>query len=56
MPTIPRSTLAARFAAGTDLSSELLALLATPTIADKSWVFRQYDHQLFLNSVVDARG
>ena len=24
----------------------------TPTIADKSWVSRQYDHQLFLNTVV----
>ena len=41
-----------RFPAGTDLSGELLALLATPTIADKSWVYRQYDHQLFLNTVV----
>ena len=25
---------------------------ASPTIADKSWVYRQYDHQLFLNTVV----
>ena len=25
--------------------------LATPTIADKTWVSRQYDHQLFLNTV-----
>ena len=33
-------------------SGELLALLATPTIADKTWVSRQYDHQLFLNTVV----
>ena len=32
-------------------SGELLALLATPTIADKSWVWHQYDHQLFLNTV-----
>ena len=24
----------------------------SPTIADKSWVWRQYDHQLFLNTVV----
>ena len=29
----------------------MLALLATPTIADKSWVWRQYDHQLFLNTI-----
>jgi phosphoribosylformylglycinamidine synthase len=39
-----------------DLSGELLALLATPTIADKSWVWRQYDHQLFLNTVVGPGG
>jgi phosphoribosylformylglycinamidine synthase len=30
----------------------VLALLAQPTIADKSAVYRQYDHQLFLNTVV----
>src|SRR5262249_28815120 len=48
----PAPELRARFPDGTDLSRELLALLATPTIADKSWVWRQYDHQLFLNTVV----
>ena len=47
----PAPVLAARFPSGTDLSRELLALLASPTIADKSWVWRQYDHQLFLNTV-----
>jgi phosphoribosylformylglycinamidine synthase subunit PurL len=47
----PAPELATRFPAGTDVSGELLALLATPTIADKSWVWRQYDHQLFLNTV-----
>jgi phosphoribosylformylglycinamidine synthase subunit PurL len=47
----PAPELAARFPAGADLSDELLALLATSTIADKSWVWRQYDHQLFLNTV-----
>jgi phosphoribosylformylglycinamidine synthase subunit PurL len=47
----PAPELASRFPAGADLSDELLALLATPTIADKSWVWRQYDHQLFLNTV-----
>jgi phosphoribosylformylglycinamidine synthase len=52
----PAVALAERFPAGSDLSGELLALLATPTIADKSWVFRQYDHQLFLNSVVTPGG
>jgi len=52
----PASPLAAEFPDGTDLSGELLALLATPTIADKSWVYRQYDHQLFLNTVVAPGG
>jgi len=52
----PAPALAERFPAGTDLSSELLALLADPTIADKSAVFRQYDHQLFLNTVVGPGG
>jgi phosphoribosylformylglycinamidine synthase len=54
--TDPASELAARFPAGTDLSRELLELLASPTIADKSWVWRQYDHQLFLNTVVGPGG
>ena len=45
-----------QFPAGTDLGDELLALLATPTIADKTWVSRQYDHQLFLNTVVGPGG
>jgi phosphoribosylformylglycinamidine synthase len=48
----PAPGLAARFPAGADVSGELLTLLGTPTIADKSWVWRQYDHQLFLNTVV----
>ncbi len=47
----PAPVLAAQFPAGTDLSGELLALLASPTIADTSWVWHQYDHQLFLNTV-----
>ena len=52
----PAPALADRFPAGTDLSRELLALLEDPTIADKSAVFRQYDHQLFLNTVVGPGG
>jgi phosphoribosylformylglycinamidine synthase len=47
----PRAELAGRFPAGTDLGPELLAMLALPDIADPSWVWRQYDHQLFLNTV-----
>ena len=52
----PAIELASRFPSGTDLSPELLALLESPTIADKSWVYRQYDHQLFLNTVVGPGG
>ena len=50
-PTTPRRRCAPSSRAGADLGGELLALLATPTIADKTWVSRQYDHQLFLNTV-----
>jgi len=52
----PWPDLRDRFPPGTDLSGELLALLASPTIADTSWVWRQYDHQLFLNTVVGPGG
>ena len=48
----PHLELEARFPSLTDGSAELLALLARPSVADKSWVWRQYDHQLFLNTVV----
>jgi phosphoribosylformylglycinamidine synthase subunit PurL len=52
----PWATLTASFSGAVDLGAELLALLATPTIADKSWLWRQYDHQLFLNTVVGPGG
>ena len=48
----PAPALRERFGAGTDLAAELLTLLATPSIAEKRWVWSQYDHQLFLNTVV----
>jgi phosphoribosylformylglycinamidine synthase len=48
----PAPLLLARFPDGADLGGELLALLGTPTIAEKAWVWHQYDHQLFLNTVV----
>ena len=35
-----------------DLGAVLLKLLASPTIADKEWVFRQYDHMVQINTVV----
>ncbi|HVM41078.1 MAG TPA: phosphoribosylformylglycinamidine synthase subunit PurL, partial [Acidimicrobiia bacterium] len=48
----PWAALADRFPVGTDLGAEVLAVLGTPSVGDKSWVWRQYDHQLFLNTVV----
>jgi phosphoribosylformylglycinamidine synthase subunit PurL len=47
----PLPALAERFPAGSDLGPELLGLLGLPNIGDSSWVWRQYDHQLFLNTV-----
>jgi phosphoribosylformylglycinamidine synthase len=35
-----------------DLTEVLRQLLASPTIADKTWVFRQYDHMVQVNTVV----
>jgi len=35
-----------------DLGKVLLKLLASPSLADKSWVFRQYDHQVRTNTLV----
>jgi phosphoribosylformylglycinamidine synthase len=37
---------------GKDASSILLRLLASPNIASKEWVFRQYDHQVQINTAV----
>jgi phosphoribosylformylglycinamidine synthase len=47
----PRPSLEERFPAGIDLGPELLGMLSLPNIGDSSWVWRQYDHQLFLNTV-----
>jgi len=35
-----------------DCNDILLRLIASPTIADKEWVYRQYDHQVQINSVL----
>jgi phosphoribosylformylglycinamidine synthase len=37
---------------GKDASSVLLRLLASPNIASKEWVFRQYDHQVQINTAI----
>ena len=47
----PLPVLAERFPPGADLGPELVGLLSLPNIGDSSWVWRQYDHQLFLNTV-----
>ncbi len=36
-----------------DAADVLLALLDDPALADRSWIYQQYDHQLFLNTVVE---
>ncbi len=38
--------------AGLDLGSTLLRLLDDPALGDRSWIFQQYDHMLFLDTVV----
>lgn len=48
----PWTVLERRLGAAPNYEHELLSLLATPTIADKSWIWQQYDHQLFLNTVI----
>ncbi len=47
----PWPKLFGRFPPGADLGPELIGLLGTPGLGDSSWVWRQYDHQLFLNTV-----
>ncbi|NNC74551.1 MAG: phosphoribosylformylglycinamidine synthase subunit PurL [Acidimicrobiia bacterium] len=52
-------TLDATWAAGPqvpadlDVAETLLELLDDPAIGDRSWIYQQYDHQLFLNTVVE---
>jgi phosphoribosylformylglycinamidine synthase len=36
----------------TDLSGALVALMASPNIASKEWIFRQYDHMVRVGTVV----
>ena len=53
----PGDAVLAQFDPGTlpdvgDAGAALLRLLASPNIADKSWVTRQYDHQVLTNTVV----
>jgi phosphoribosylformylglycinamidine synthase len=36
-----------------DVADALRVLLDDPAIGDRSWIYEQYDHQLFLNTVVE---
>jgi phosphoribosylformylglycinamidine synthase II len=45
---------AAALAAGPAANDALLGLLASPTIASKRWVYRQYDHMVRTNTIVLA--
>ncbi|MDR0350163.1 MAG: phosphoribosylformylglycinamidine synthase subunit PurL, partial [Coriobacteriales bacterium] len=49
-PAAPAATAAP--AAATDSKAALLALLASPNIASRAWIWRQYDHQVMANTVV----
>ena len=41
---------------GEGLEQDLLRLLASPTIASKSWVYEQYDHMVRTNTVIPPGG
>jgi phosphoribosylformylglycinamidine synthase len=36
-----------------DVADVLPALLDDPALGDRSWIYQQYDHQLFLNTVIE---
>ena len=46
------SRLISKFENTKNLNDTVLQVLSSPTIASKSWVYSQYDHQLFLQTVV----
>ena len=51
--TIPEIPVPQNYARPTiDLKQSLYQLLATPTIASKEWVYRQYDHEVGIRTVV----
>jgi phosphoribosylformylglycinamidine synthase subunit PurL len=50
-PPPPPAPPVAELPPPTDLSEALLRVLGSPTIADKQWVFRQYDHMVQVNTV-----
>jgi len=51
-PSSVVSGAAAAADAGTDHNESLLKILASPNVASKEWVFRQYDHMVRTNTAV----
>jgi len=51
-PPSPASSIHLTHPVPKDLGAVLLDLLSSPTIADKEWVFRQYDHMVQTNTAV----
>ena len=43
----------AELPAALDVGDALLRMLDDPALGDRSWIYEQYDHQLFLNTVVE---
>ncbi len=39
-----------------DIEAELMKLVSDPSVGDAAWAYSQYDHQLFLNTVVAPGG
>jgi phosphoribosylformylglycinamidine synthase II len=54
--TAAEADAASRVGAPADCGKELIALLSDPSVGCDSWVYGQYDHQLFLNTVVGPGG
>jgi phosphoribosylformylglycinamidine synthase subunit PurL len=50
--TLPACTTTGLTTSGQSWSTVLMALLATPSIASKQWIYRQYDHQVQNNTVL----
>jgi phosphoribosylformylglycinamidine synthase len=51
IPVVEREASAERSAGAVDHNAALLALLRSPTIGSKRWVYRQYDHMVRTNTI-----
>jgi len=48
----PRPADSGRYPLPADLGGAFKKLLASPTIADKEWIYRQYDHMVLINTAL----